>query len=300
MSWANNPSDDNPFVQSNEPSYQPPSLPSADPNVPSWAAQPTTLTQTSSEQSSSLLSDPQATTDPFMTSSGHVPAPATPPPPAPVPQPKLQSADSKLNDYGNANSYQTTDKATDDLPRLILLMRLYNMGISIFMVFAAFTSLLTDDFARAVLAVYVMCFATLLCCFETHLKAVSMSIAQNCGFMYNAKGRVFFMVFVSLLCFSQGLLGKIAGCLMLANALFSFYIMFKHPEYEDMQKKYGTESADTIAARSGMNYARENPEVMQRGVNAGVDWAKENPEQAIGAASWAHHNQSNLPAVTSV
>ncbi|GMI01725.1 hypothetical protein TrST_g10396 [Triparma strigata] len=283
--------DDNPFVQSpaNQGYAPPPVVPATphDPHVPSWAAaQPTT---SSTDQSSSLLSNENSIT--VLTSSL-----TSAPPPAAAPQ--LQSANSKLNEYGNANSYQTTDKASDDLPRLILLMRLYNMGISVFMAFAAFTSLLTDDFARAVLAVYVMCFATLLCCFETHLKAVSMSISQNCGFMYNAKGRVFFMVFVSLLCFSQGLLGKIAGCFMFANAMFSFYIMFKHPEFEDIHKKYGTESAEEIAARRGMNYARENPEVMQRGVNAGVNWARENPEQAVGAAQWAHQNQ--LPVVTAV
>ena len=85
---------------------------------------------------------------------------------------------------------------------------------------------------------------------------------------------------------------------MFANAMFSFYIMFKHPEFEDIHKKYGTESAEEIAARRGMNYARENPEVMQRGVNAGVNWARENPEQAVGVAHWAHQNQ--LPVVTAV
>jgi hypothetical protein len=113
----------------------------------------------------------------------------------------------------NQAMLQTTDKASDELPRLILSMRLYNMGLAVFMTFSAFTSLLGDDVGQGVLAVYLMCFSTLLCCFETHLKAVSQSISDNFGFLYNAKGRASFLVFVALLCFSQGLLGKICGTL---------------------------------------------------------------------------------------
>jgi len=156
------------------------------------------------------------------------------------------------------------------------MMRLYNMGLAIFMSFAAFTSLIGDDFPSAVLACYIMSFATLICCFETHLKVVSMSISENFGFMYNAKARASFFIFIGLLCFSQGILGKVAGIAMLVNAGFSFYVIFKHPEYEDIHRKYGMVDGREILQRQGVNWAQNNPEAVQGAVRGGTEWAVNN------------------------
>ena len=169
-----------------------------------------------------------------------------------------------------------------DLHRLILMMRLSNMALSMFTSFAAFLSLLGDDLASGVLAVYLMSFSCLLCCFETHLKAVSAAISDNFGFLYSAKGRASFLVFVSLLCFSQGLLGKLAGCLMLGNALFTFYVIHKYPEYEEIHAKYGMEDAAAVARRRGAEYALNNPQAVQKAAATGAGWATEIGRQEGG------------------
>jgi hypothetical protein len=67
------------------------------------------------------------------------------------------------------------------------------------MIIASLLSLLTTDNATTgVLACYVVVFSCLLCCFETHLKQVAKVIAFNFGFLYSAKSRAAFMIFVGM------------------------------------------------------------------------------------------------------
>ena len=105
------------------------------------------------------------------------------------------------------------------------------------MIFVSLLSLLTTNNATTgVLACYVVVFSCLLCCFETHLKQISKIIAFNFGFLYSAKSRSAFMIFVGTILFSFSLFGKIIGCLMLANAAFNIFIIAKYPGYEDALK----------------------------------------------------------------
>jgi hypothetical protein len=65
------------------------------------------------------------------------------------------------------------------------------------MILVSLLSLLTTQTATTgVLACYVTIFSCLLCCFETHLKQISKLIAVNFGFMYSAKSRSVFMLFI--------------------------------------------------------------------------------------------------------
>ena len=83
------------------------------------------------------------------------------------------------------------------VPRMILYTRVVNLILSVCMIIASLLSLLTTDNATTgVLACYVVVFSCLLCCFETHLKQVAKVIAFNFGFLYSAKSRAAFMIFV--------------------------------------------------------------------------------------------------------
>lgn len=89
------------------------------------------------------------------------------------------------------------NKVDDAIPRMILYTRIANLVLSICMIIASLLSLLTTDTATTgVLACYVVVFSCLLCCYETHLKQVSKLIALNFGFLYSAKSRAVFMIFV--------------------------------------------------------------------------------------------------------
>ena len=136
------------------------------------------------------------------------------------------------------------------VPRMILYTRVINLVLSICMIVASLLSLLTTDNATTgVLACYVVVFSCLLCCFETHLKQIAKLIAFNFGFMYSAKSRSVFMLFIGSILFSFSLFGKIIGCLMLANAGFNIYVLIKYPGYEDAQRRDATaEIKDYLAA----------------------------------------------------
>lgn len=160
------------------------------------------------------------------------------------------------------------------------------------MIMVSLLSMLTTQSATTgVLACYVVIFACLLCCFETHLKQVSKIIALNFGFMYSAKSRAAFMIFIGKLkcqckmacnhascsigtiMFSFSLFGKLIGLVMLGNAGFNIFILFKYPQFEDAQRNHAqSEIKDYLAANPA--FAQQ---IMQASVTAGVDLFKSNP-----------------------
>jgi hypothetical protein len=142
-----------------------------------------------------------------------------------------------------------------NIPRMILITRVANLILSVCMIVAALLSLLTTDNATTgVLACYVVVFSCLLCCFETHLKQISKLIAFNFGFLYSAKSRSVFMIFIGTILFSFSLFGKIIGCLMLGNAGFNIYVLYKYPGYDDAQRNDAqSEIKDFLSSNPGIN-----------------------------------------------
>jgi len=170
------------------------------------------------------------------------------------------------------------------VPRMILYTRIVNLVLSVCMIIASLLSLLTTANATTgVLACYVMVFSCLLCCFETHLKQISKIIALNFGFLYSAKSRAVFMIFVGTILFSFSLFGKIVGCAMLVNACFNIFILFKYPQYEDAQRNDAqSEIKDYLASnpafanhmvKGATEFVASNPEILKKGVE---NWASVN------------------------
>ena len=161
-----------------------------------------------------------------------------------------------------------------DIPKMILYTRVINLVLSVCMILTSLLSLLTTtDATTGVLACYVVVFSCLLCCFETHLKQISKVIAANFGFMYSAKSRCLFMVFVGTILFSFSLFGKIIGLAMLANAGFNFYAIIMYPGYEDAQRKDAqAEIQDFLAANPA--YAKT---ALSMGMSAGAEMVSRNP-----------------------
>jgi hypothetical protein len=117
-----------------------------------------------------------------------------------------------------------------EIPRIIMYTRIINLILSILMIMVSLLTLLTTTNATTgVLGCYVVVFASLLCCYETHLKQVSKTIALNFGFLYHAKSRTAFMFFVGSILFSFSYFAKLIGLCMFANGFFNIYILFKYP-----------------------------------------------------------------------
>ncbi|CAM9906733.1 unnamed protein product, partial [Choristocarpus tenellus] len=192
-----------------------------------------------------------------------------PPPPPPLPQQQQQE---------QAAPTQAELDRQAKVPQLTIYMRLANMGLCVLLAATAVVNLVGSDPSKGVLACYLFAFSCVLCCFETHLKVVAKTIAANFGFLYNAKGRAAFLMFIGILCFSfsPNLLAIISGILMLANAVFNLYVIVKYPEFErDLQRKdLESEGRDYLRANrgqmaeAGVNFARNNPELAAKGAQA--------------------------------
>lgn len=157
---------------------------------------------------------------------------------------------------------------------MIFYTRVSNLVLSILMFLASLLSLITtQSITTGVLACYVVVLSCLLCCYETHLKQVSKVIALNFGFLFSAKSRCIFMVFIASLLFTFSLFGKLVGLAMIANAGLNVYVLFKHPTFEDAQRQ---------SAQSDISdFLKSHPELAKRavayGVSAGAEIARENP-----------------------
>jgi hypothetical protein len=180
----------------------------------------------------------------------------------------------------NMNSSSTQEGGANNanidpaIPRMILYTRVINLGLSICMILISLLSILTTQSATTgVLACYVVVFACLLCCFETHLKQVSKMIALNFGFMYSAKSRAVFMMFIGTIMFSFSLFGKILGLAMIVNALFNIFILFRYPDFDNIQRDNATAEIK--------DFLRSNPAFTQSVYQGGANLVQSNPGKIL-------------------
>ncbi|GAB5030112.1 golgi apparatus membrane protein tvp15 [Nannochloropsis oceanica] len=227
----------------------------------SKSTSPSTVHEPSWLKGASISSNPVATAQ----SASHVPIqPATLQPQAAAAAPAQQQP-----------SGQT--------PQLVVYMRVANFGLCILMSAAAILTVIVPAGATPaswVLAFYVLAFSCLLCCFEFNIRQVAKHIANNFGFLYDAKSRATFLVFVGVLCFSLGVTGKIAGAAMIANALFNTFVLCKYPQY-------ATNAPATTANQEAAGWLRRNPAVAQKVGGAVIGAAVSSQSIGTGAGGGA-------------
>ncbi len=123
------------------------------------------------------------------------------------------------------------------IPRLVFVTRILNLGMCVLMGLVAILELIKSPSASAgILSVYLILFSCLLYCFEVHLKVVAQKIANNFGFLFSPIGRICFLVFIGIICFSfESIIGYIGGACMCGNALFNGYVLFRYPEVYEVR-----------------------------------------------------------------
>lgn len=85
--------------------------------------------------------------------------------------------------------------------------------------------------ASTFLALYLLFFSCMLCCFEIAYKTISIYLVQNFGFLYTAAGKCVFLLFVGIVCYELSVMGKVMfGLLVLYGIIYS-YVSFKHPQF---------------------------------------------------------------------
>eukprot|EP00568_Trieres_chinensis_P009421 CAMPEP_0183295922 /NCGR_PEP_ID=MMETSP0160_2-20130417/3690_1 /TAXON_ID=2839 ORGANISM="Odontella Sinensis, Strain Grunow 1884" /NCGR_SAMPLE_ID=MMETSP0160_2 /ASSEMBLY_ACC=CAM_ASM_000250 /LENGTH=228 /DNA_ID=CAMNT_0025457463 /DNA_START=62 /DNA_END=748 /DNA_ORIENTATION=+ len=138
-----------------------------------------------------------------------------------------------------------------DLPKVILIMRLANMGVSIVLVACSIITMLTlPSPATWVLAIYASCGGLLVCCLETQLKFLRVIIAMNFGFLFSYFYRFLFYLILGTVCWAyNSIFGKATGICMVAVAVFNTYVLIRYPSYRKMRDKIAEEEDKRIEAR---------------------------------------------------
>lgn len=132
-------------------------------------------------------------------------------------------------------------------------LRVAYMVISSIMAMAAFLSLGSNDLGVMFMALYVWFFALLIFCSELALKGVAKLIAQNFGFMYNPLGRLIFFLFVAVMCYELGLLGKIVMAMLTVASFVHLYVIIIHPAFEEYVRKKHYYNVQLSAAQTSSN-----------------------------------------------
>lgn len=182
---------------------------------------------------------------------------------------------------------QEEEDLMKEIPTVIFYTRVLNLSLGVCMIVASVLSLLTTSSATTgVLCCYTIAFACLLCCFESGLQVILRTIALNCGFMYSAAWRSAFMMFISTILFSFSIFGKVVGALMLGNAAFNIYALWKYPGYEEAQRDRSMKDIK--------DYLAENPAFAASFVEAGTAAVVANPAlaSAVVAGAAAGHSKA--------
>ena len=210
------------------------------------------------------------------------------PPPSSFPTETANTRDSQMRN--NSQDQNINQQNSGEAPGLVVYMRVANLVSSIILItFSVLALISAFNFTGVVICCYLICFSCLLCCFEMRIRQISNVINKNFGFMFSWQSRTTFLLFVAILCFgvngsatSKGLMTS-SGILMLCIAFFNAYVLYKYPQFST-SRPIDYKKAATGAA---IDYAKNNPDVVQAGVKAGIDHAKNNPEHVKqGVDSW--------------
>ncbi|MFN9960944.1 MAG: hypothetical protein ACK55I_48305, partial [bacterium] len=102
----------------------------------------------------------------------------------------------------------------ENLPKIVMVMRLANMGVSIALITCSILYMISltglVNISAWVLSIYATCGGILVCCLETQLKFVRVSIALNFGFLFSAPLRFLFYLLMACVCWTyRGIFGYI-------------------------------------------------------------------------------------------
>merc|ERR1712086_523783 len=131
------------------------------------------------------------------------------------------------------------EKKDDELPKIVLLMRLGNMGAAALLIFGSVSSLShIFSLPKMILGGYGVCFGTLVCCLEVNLSFLRLRIASNFGFLYSPFLRLLFYVLMGMVAWSfQTVIGMIASIALGLLALVNTYVLCRYPGYRAAMKE---------------------------------------------------------------
>mmetsp|Transcript_6421 Transcript_6421/g.13266 ORF Transcript_6421/g.13266 Transcript_6421/m.13266 type:complete len:202 (-) Transcript_6421:126-731(-) len=165
----------------------------------------------------------------------------------------------------------TATSDEDDLPRIILMMRLLNMGAATGLITVSIITIIRiPPLSSLVLAIYATCGGLLICCLETQLKFLRVMIAVNFGFLFNSMWRfLFYMILASVTYAYGGLLGFVMACVMVGVAFFNAFILCRYPAYRKVREKIAEEEDKRIQDRIAKEVKTQAKKEMKKQVIGG-------------------------------
>eukprot|EP00536_Pseudo-nitzschia_multiseries_P000945 jgi/Psemu1/250077/estExt_Genewise1Plus.C_120011 len=171
-----------------------------------------------------------------------------PAPAAAAPSVEPMSIDSTTEGAATTSTVATDEK---DLPSVILMMRLLNLGAATALIAVSILHIISiPALSGTVLAVYTICGGLLICCLETQLKFLRVMIAVNFGFLFNSMWRFLFYLILGSVCWAfGGIMGITMSCVMGGVALFNTYVLCRYPGYRKIREQIAEEEDKRIEAR---------------------------------------------------
>jgi len=139
-----------------------------------------------------------------------------------------------------------------DLPRIILIMRLANMGVVAALITFAVLNMVGIPSSPAlwVLSIYATCGGLLVCCLETQLRFLRVWIAINFGFLFSPFFRFFYYLLLASITWSYGsFFGLIVSIALVVVAIFNTYVLFRYPSYRAVRERIAEEEDKKIEAK---------------------------------------------------
>mmetsp|Transcript_24343 Transcript_24343/g.57310 ORF Transcript_24343/g.57310 Transcript_24343/m.57310 type:complete len:210 (+) Transcript_24343:119-748(+) len=179
---------------------------------------------------------------------------AAPAPSASAPAPSidpLSIESSTAENAAAAGTNGTADSDEKDLPSIILMMRLVNMGAAAALItISIFNILALPAISGTVLSIYAICGGLLICCLETQLKFLRVLIAVNFGFLFNSVWRFLFYMILGSVCYSfKNPFGFIMACVMVGIAFFNTFILCRYPAYRKVREQIAEKEDKRIEDR---------------------------------------------------
>jgi len=189
--------------------------------------------------------------------------------------------------------------ADQPVPKLACWMKWINIANAALLVAVGVVAFVTITLNLLVIlcALYVIAFAGLLICFETHLGCVEQYVYRDCGFMFRWQGRAIFLVFVGTLSFTLDTFGIIGGAVTMANVIFNLYVVKVNPGYMAYLQKRGEEER---AKNQDVDNALLAMRTVKKAHDAGVISADRQGNITVnaGAAANAYVNSPAAPAAS--
>lgn len=172
----------------------------------------------------------------------------------------ISSSDQQEESLNNIDpsAIDVSEEELTNIKKWVKILRFSMILISVLMIITAWYNILSvtsPSLSATFIALYLTVFSCLICCFELAIRQVALFIVQNFGFMYNAPGRIIFLILVAVLFFQLSIMGKVVFSIIVIWGIVNVYVNYKHPKYNMYLKKlhfYNRAQARSAAKKNGL------------------------------------------------